>query len=148
MTQSRSIRSAFTLVELLVVITLIAVISGMLSVALTSAQQEAKIRRCRGELLNYGQLVQARYGGVAFQTRQLFTNDVRGSNGVATTLGGSSETPPTPARRRQIQQEDLARKSLLARRDFGTDVPAGVSHGLVHAAGISAAAGGSYWTDG
>ena len=125
-------RLAFTLVELLVVITLIAVISGMLSVALTSSQQEAKIRRCRGELLNYGQLIQARYGAVSFQSLQIVTPPAeprprqetydpsrpQEPETIAFNPAGTAITPPTEAGRKRVASEDLARRNLLFRRDF------------------------------
>lgn len=113
----------FTLVELLVVITLIAFISGMLSVALTSSQQEAKIRRCRGEMLNYGQLVQARFGAVSFQPLQIRTHDTPNAATAASGMGsynpfqGASDIRAVGIRKR-IASEDQARLNLAFRRDF------------------------------
>jgi len=73
--RSKRNRLGFTLVELLVVVALVSIVSGMLAAALSSAQQDAAARRGKVELLNYGQILQTRLAAIAFTSIDTLERD-------------------------------------------------------------------------
>lgn len=119
----KSSQRGITLVEILVVITLLAVISGMLNVAITSSQTEAKNRRCKVELLVYRQILEQRAASLSFREPQLLKPVAKlVVDGAARHPGG---TKPSPlgfenghSVRKRIVREDNQRLTLLARRDY------------------------------
>lgn len=106
-------RWAFTLVELLIVIVLITVVGSMISVALTSVRQTARIQRTRGELLNMGQLLQNRLASITFaklEPRESFSVQT-----AAFASGWGADNGETPS---EIESDDQSRRNMLLRRDF------------------------------
>lgn len=112
-------RRGFTLVELLVAISLVVLVSAMLATAMSSSVQEARIRRAKGELLNYGQLIQSRVNTIAFgglnlnESPKRVRESSRGS-GLGTIRKGTGDRIPDP----EVTSEDKSRMRTLARRDF------------------------------
>lgn len=64
---SMSTRNAFTLVELLVVIALISVLTGMMSYALAGARQDAKIKRAEAEIALISSILQFKMNEINMQ---------------------------------------------------------------------------------
>jgi prepilin-type N-terminal cleavage/methylation domain-containing protein len=101
----------FTLVELLVVITIIGLVSAMLSAAMTASQRTALARRTEAELLTYGTILQGRAGGITF-TR--LPSPPISLSAFSAVPGGLLST----GERNLIEQMDAARADMLVRRDF------------------------------
>ena len=103
-------RFGFTLVEVLVVVSLLSLISAMLATAMRSALHEARVKRTQGELLSYEQLLQARINRIAFGGLNINQAPIYRSQNVS---GLGAELPDN-----ELASEDLSRTKLLARRDF------------------------------
>ena len=125
-------RSGFTLVELLVVITVMVTLGGMLTYALASATTDARIKRTQADVLTIGQLLQSRvnevslaqvslvYGrsGLELARAGLF---VPPGGGAITGPGTASVRPSASPTRDQLvnfQASERARLVLMARRDL------------------------------
>lgn len=106
----RSHRRGFTLVELLVVITIIGLVSAMLSSAMATSQRQALTRRAEAELLTYGTILQARIGGITFTTllEKISRNRTNGFPGGL--MAGSTVAVTV--------QQDLARTQMMLKRDY------------------------------
>ncbi|MCC9601482.1 type II secretion system GspH family protein [Stieleria sp. JC731] len=114
----------FTLVELLVVISVMVVLGGMLTYALASATTQARVKRTQADVLSLGQLLQSRvnevslapvnlvYGRSGLQQLQLGQTSLNTISGPGT--GGMS----TNAQRISFMAQERARLTLLARRDM------------------------------
>jgi prepilin-type N-terminal cleavage/methylation domain-containing protein len=100
----RTHRTGFTLVELLVVVSIIGSIGAMLTVALRGSQRQALSTRCQNELLNYSQVIQNRIAAISFSEI--------GEQPAFVSL--DSSMPPVAT----IESRDASLKKLLLRRDF------------------------------
>jgi prepilin-type N-terminal cleavage/methylation domain-containing protein len=101
----------FTLVELLVVLTVMVALGGMLTYALASATTEARIKRTQADVLTIGQLLQSRMNEVSLGPVPLVYSDSQASTpGV----GGMSSNGSNSS----IQARDRSRLILAARRDL------------------------------
>ena len=107
-------RRGFTLVELLVVLTVMVTLGGMLTYALTSAQTDARIKRTEADVLTISQLLQTRANEIALSRVNLVYGAT--GNNVSTITG-----PGSPASTLEFQtfaSAEQARLILLARRDL------------------------------
>ncbi|ELP30356.1 prepilin-type N-terminal cleavage/methylation domain-containing protein [Rhodopirellula baltica] len=95
-------RSAFTLVELLVVIVLMSILSGMMTYALSSANEGARIRRSRVEAKMMAQVLAGRVNDIQLQAVDL----------VETTASGTTSIPNFN------NAPDRNRVLMLARREM------------------------------
>ena len=106
-------RNGFTLVELLVAMSLVALVSAMLTTGMRGAIRQAREKRAQGEFLNYSQLILARYNSIAFGGVNLrFAPLNRSNSGATGGLGSAGLTDD------EIHSLDLSRLKMLARRDF------------------------------
>ena len=119
---ARPVRSrlatGFTLVELLVVITIMGILAGVLAMTLSSALSDAKISRARTEVATIGQMLQARVNEVSLA--QLALIDVRIDGGID---GGPVASAPAPGGMgtssfAQFNANERARVMMMARRDM------------------------------
>ncbi len=102
----------FTLVELLIVIALIGLVSAMLAQAMSGTLRQARERRGKGELLNYGQMLQSRMNAIAFAELKNNPSSIS-SSAIPSGLGMG----PT-INRNELTSNDRLRTDMLARRDF------------------------------
>ncbi|TWU07646.1 type II secretion system protein [Stieleria varia] len=109
----RDRRRGFTLVELLVVITLMVSLAGMLSLALASAATDARIKRAQTEVITIGQLLQTRANEVSLSKLELLYGPDRSSPSAPTII----EPIPLPISR-DVAATDRSRMIMLARRDL------------------------------
>ncbi|MEM6469153.1 MAG: type II secretion system protein [Planctomycetota bacterium] len=104
--------SGFTLVELLVVMTVMVSLGGILTLALASATTEARIKRTQADVLTIGQLLQSRVNEVALsRVNLIYSVGLSGSS----PFGGYSLAAQTPQTR---GAQERARLILSARRDL------------------------------
>ena len=102
-------QTGFTLVELLVVITLMVTLGGILTYALASAETEARIKRTQADVLSIGQILQSRTSEVSLGRIELAYDPIAGSAG---TVGGY------PADLTGLSAAERSRLILMARRDM------------------------------
>ncbi|WDQ16568.1 prepilin-type N-terminal cleavage/methylation domain-containing protein [Rhodopirellula sp. P2] len=95
-------RSAFTLVELLVVIVLMSILSGMMTYALSSANEDARAKRSRAEAKMMAQVLAARVNDIQLQAIELVESTASGT----TTIPNFNNAP------------DRNRVLMLARREM------------------------------
>ncbi|MEL6106649.1 MAG: type II secretion system protein, partial [Planctomycetota bacterium] len=105
---SLAAQSGFTLVELLVVITLMVTLGGILTLALSSAETEARIKRTEADVLTIGQMLQSRVSEVSLGRIELAFDPVVSAPGA---LGGY------PAGTTGLSAAERSRLILMARRD-------------------------------
>lgn len=111
-------KAGFTLVELLVAISLVALVSAMLSTAMSGAVREARLKRAQGELLNYGQLLQAKMNSIAFGRLNINQSPIRFQQEETPSGLGTRSNSNTVLSDSDIESNDLSRMRMLARRDF------------------------------
>ncbi|MDM4016552.1 type II secretion system protein [Roseiconus lacunae] len=115
----------FTLVELLVVISVMVVLGGMLTYALASATTQARVKRTQADVLSIGQLLQSRVNEVSLAPLSL----AYGRSGLQLVEAGVLTGPmaiggpgtgglTTNAQRIAFMAQERARLTLLARRDM------------------------------
>ncbi|QDV82814.1 hypothetical protein TBK1r_17460 [Stieleria magnilauensis] len=119
---------AFTLVELLVVMTVMVSLGGMLTYALASAQTDARIKRTQADVVTIGQLLQTRLSDVSLSKMnlaygrtipQLVRAGVLGTTALdGTVLTNPGSPQPTTSEYQKIMADEQARLILLARRDM------------------------------
>ena len=117
-----SARSAFTLVELLVVIVLMSILSGMMTYALSSANEDARIKRSRAETKMMAQVLAGRVNDIQLQAVELLEATASGT----TTITGFNNAP------------DRNRALMLARRELAgmtASVPRGNLASFGHGCG-------------
>ncbi len=79
---TRSRLLAFTLVELLVVITLMGILTGMFTIALTGAQQDARIKRAQSEVRTLSVILQQKLNDISLAPVRLVGNTTNASSSV------------------------------------------------------------------
>lgn len=102
-----SARSAFTLVELLVVIVLMSILSGMMTYALSSANEDARIKRSRAETKMMAQVLAGRVNDIQLQAVELLEATASGT----TTITGFNNAPDRN-RALMLARRELARMTL------------------------------------
>ena len=108
--------TGFTLVELLVVITIMGILAGVLALALASAMSDAKANRAKTELATVGTVIQGRMSEISLAP----INFVYGPGGsIGVPFGGG--VPPLSSTALTgwdaFAAEERARAIMLARRD-------------------------------
>lgn len=125
-------RFGFTLIELLVVISLMVTLGGMLTYALSSATNGARIKRAQADVLTIGQLLQSRVNEVSLSQVSLVygrSGAELARVGLFTPPGGApisgpgtqnvrTSASPTRGQLINFQANERARLILLARRDL------------------------------
>ncbi|OYP32175.1 type II secretion system protein [Rhodopirellula sp. MGV] len=116
-------RSGFTLVELLVVITVMVTLGGMLTYALASAETDARVKRTEADVVTIGQVLQRHVNDVALSKMNLVYGAP--SSVTANATGpGSPATANYPLSRAAavpfilFESAEKARLILAARRDM------------------------------
>ena len=110
--------SAFTLIELLVVLALLGFVSAMLTVAMSGATRQARIRRCEGELLNYGYLLQTIGGGIPFTNLRTLEFPANPRVGAPPYAVPGGLAPANGTNLSVVESNDLSRAKMLLRRDY------------------------------
>ncbi|MEO1618270.1 MAG: prepilin-type N-terminal cleavage/methylation domain-containing protein [Planctomycetota bacterium] len=111
-TSWKSKRFGFTLVELLVVLTVMVSLGGILTLALASATTEARIKRTQADVLTIGQLMQSRVNEISLSRVNLVYSTGLGPTGTAAGYPLSSLTVQS------LAAQERARLILSARRDL------------------------------
>ncbi|WP_182865789.1 type II secretion system protein [Rhodopirellula sp. JC639] len=107
----------FTLVELLVVMTVMVTLGGMLTYALASAATDARIKRTQADVLTIGQLLQTRMNEVSLSKVSLFYGTTATTpQGAVGGLGSTSTS--LAASPGSFEAEERSRLVLMARRDL------------------------------
>ncbi|MEO1525448.1 MAG: type II secretion system protein [Planctomycetota bacterium] len=108
-------RTGFTLVELLVVITLMVTLGGILTYALASAETEARIKRTQADVVSIGQILQTRMSEVSLGRVEL--TYAAGSSATAA-RGGFPFRGVNADDESYVEAQERSRLILLARRDL------------------------------
>lgn len=72
----------FTLVELLVVVTLMSLLSGMMSIALSSARQDARIKRAEAEVRTISTILQQKINDINLAPVPILGNTIGAANSI------------------------------------------------------------------
>jgi type II secretory pathway pseudopilin PulG len=119
--RARHRATAFTLVELLVVLTVMVSLAGMMTYALASAQTDARIKRTQADLLSIGQLLQTRMNEVSLSRVNLVYGPITPAVLGAAAPAFGPGAPPNNASEAQLitfEAAERARLFLMARRDM------------------------------
>ncbi|MDV6033664.1 MAG: type II secretion system protein, partial [Phycisphaera sp. RhM] len=108
--------TGFTLVELLVVMTVMVTLGGMLTYALASAATDARIKRTQADVLTIGQLLQTRMNEVSLSKVSLIYGAPGPTQGSVGGLGSTSTS--LAAGPGSFEAEERSRLVLMARRDL------------------------------
>ncbi|MCA9138345.1 MAG: type II secretion system protein [Planctomycetales bacterium] len=125
-------RFGFTLIELMVVITLMVSLGGMLTYALASATNSARVKRTQADVITIGQLLQSRVNEVSLAQVSLVygrSGAELARTGLFTPQGGApisgpgtqnvvTSSSPTRGQLINFQANERARLILMARRDL------------------------------
>ncbi|WP_372896624.1 type II secretion system protein [Stieleria sp.] len=110
--------TGFTLVELLVVMTVMVTLGGMLTYALASAATDARIKRTQADVLTIGQLLQTRMNEVSLSKVSLIYGSPSSIPTQGNVGGLGSTSTSLAAGPGSFEAEERSRLVLMARRDL------------------------------